>query len=526
MKGWKRAWLSILRRPFKSILLFLIIFMLGNLMASSIYIQLNTEKAQKEIREGLGGKIIFRLKEDQIKTYYEDFGNGLEDNQKLTDFILSLQEDARVKDLYVVPYYTGFHSKQVFEDASHSSVDPKINTSVNLPVKGVNSTQLLDIMNGNIELVEGRMFTQEEIDQGKNVILLEESAVLVNEACESIVEKNEGDFNVYECVRKSKPIHVGDQIQLNRTVLTVNEAYDGFEYYEEAGEIYEIVGIFRHLKEPISSFNVYGGESLSLNSFTYFVYVDGYVPTQNIVDEIEVMGQIYKKFENRKNEHNESYLAPLDYTFDAIEVHVKDPEDVQMVKDELMEKLKKDGLDFLELLASSDAYDTVAGPIHSLSSIANITLFISILVSIVVLSLTVFLFLKERHSEIGIYLALGEKKKRIVSQILLEVCLVGSVAIGLSLLSGNWIGQQISNDILKQEAMKVSSSEMEEIKDVNEQNLTIYGAIDQVDMKMDEISIVMIVGISSLVLVVATGISVMWVFRYQPSDILLKHKNE
>ena len=68
--------------------------------------------------------------------------------------------------------------------------------------------------------------------------------------------------------------------------------------------------------------------------------------------------------------------------------------------------------------------------------------------SVIILSLLVTLFLRERKREVGILLALGEKRGRIVFQFLFEVMLVAFIAVILSLLVGNLISASISENML------------------------------------------------------------------------------
>ncbi|WP_462258421.1 hypothetical protein [Vagococcus teuberi] len=65
----KRALLSIQRRKGKSIILFLVIFILGNLMAGAIAIQQATRGVETDIKTQLGANATVSFNEDRIQEW-------------------------------------------------------------------------------------------------------------------------------------------------------------------------------------------------------------------------------------------------------------------------------------------------------------------------------------------------------------------------------------------------------------------------------------------------------------------------
>jgi putative ABC transport system permease protein len=104
--------------------------------------------------------------------------------------------------------------------------------------------------------------------------------------------------------------------------------------------------------------------------------------------------------------------------------------------------------DYYKVTVSSDAYDSVAGPIKFIGSLSNIILYVAIGATILILSLVVILFLRDRKHELGIYLSLGESKSKVVGQILIEVVSIALIAITLSLLTGNSIAESTSQSMM------------------------------------------------------------------------------
>ncbi|MCL1853376.1 MAG: FtsX-like permease family protein [Peptococcaceae bacterium] len=75
-------------------------------------------------------------------------------------------------------------------------------------------------------------------------------------------------------------------------------------------------------------------------------------------------------------------------------------------------------------------------------------MFVVVGASLIILSLLITLFLRDRKHEIGVYLSLGERKTKVVVQIALEVVVVALIAITLSLFSGNILAGSISEKML------------------------------------------------------------------------------
>ena len=74
--------------------------------------------------------------------------------------------------------------------------------------------------------------------------------------------------------------------------------------------------------------------------------------------------------------------------------------------------------------------------------------------SIVILGLFIMLFLYDRKHEIGVYLALGEKRRNVVIQVLSEVLLLAVISLSLSIFVGNIVTGHVSQRLLEQDIMR------------------------------------------------------------------------
>ena len=64
-----------------------------------------------------------------------------------------------------------------------------------------------------------------------------------------------------------------------------------------------------------------------------------------------------------------------------------------------------------------------------MSKLSKYVLIVAIIATVLITGLVVLLFLRDRKHELGIYLSLGERRGRVVGQILIEVMVVAFIGI-------------------------------------------------------------------------------------------------
>ena len=118
----------------------------------------------------------------------------------------------------------------------------------------------------------------------------------------------------------------------------------------------------------------------------------------------------------------------------------------------LVEKFKEEAKGLLpehyKIVDNGESFAKIIAPMENIRWIANIVLYVAVGATILILSLLITLFLRDRKHEIGIYLSLGEKKIKVIGQILAEVLLIAIISITLSLVSGNLIAKGVSKQML------------------------------------------------------------------------------
>lgn len=114
-----------------------------------------------------------------------------------------------------------------------------------------------------------------------------------------------------------------------------------------------------------------------------------------------------------------------------------------------------DGLDFR---VNDKAYRDQVRPIQQVGAFAGLIVWVIALAGALVLSLLVTLQIRERRTELGVLLAMGEKKWKLVGQHAVEVAAVALPAVALATLIGSLGGQRAADALLSGEDGKPDSA--------------------------------------------------------------------
>lgn len=393
----KRAFLSLVRRKGKSLILLVIIFILSNVMAGSIAIGQASNNVERTIKLQLGANASVELDWEEMQDWTEEQWNSLE--------YITPETADKIGSLSYVKYYD-YSSETYINSSTLTQYDPnmvEVPTMSYFPIKGVQYAPILDIVNGNATLVNGRTFNETEITNADYVALISDKVAELNN------------------------IFVGDVIYLQNTFSIWKEDNTVEEIKRDIA--LEVIGIFTPKVQQSDENN--GGWI----DYTPFNRI--YVPNGVVHAENRWMNEQYAiAYPDSNIKIDQIYITP---TF-----VLNNPEDVESFRTEAKNLLP----DYYKVTVSSDAYDSVAGPIKFIGSLSNIILYVAIGATILILSLVVILFLRDRKHELGIYLSLGESKSKVVGQILIEVVSIALIAITLSLLTGNSIAESTSQSMM------------------------------------------------------------------------------
>lgn len=423
MNFMKRALTSVQRRLGKSAILLILIFILGNIIIGAVAVRQAVANTEKGIRKNLGAVASIQMDSDALQKEFEN--NPEFDPNKME--LLSADLIEKVGKMPAVKYYdyNSYAAVEMNEYKRYTTLDIEEiggNGASYFSMLGVQYAKVLSIVNGDAKLVEGRVFTEEEINDGTSVIM---------------VSKKFAELNNLE---------VGSKMVLKMPVRNYASVEENPQVLAEITKDVEIIGIYEP-KIEASSEQKQGEEATS----------------QFIDEEKENMFYAPNKFIATFNsEYNSEYnrIFPQEQIqslgseiYTPIYV-LNDPLDLEDFKEEVLVMIPE----FYTVIDSGSTYESVAGPVNSIQNIATWMLYIAIIATIVILGLVVTLFLRDRKHEIGIYLALGEKRNKIISQIVIEVISIALIAITLSVFSGTVLAKNVSQSILEDQLISQEES--------------------------------------------------------------------
>lgn len=483
----KRGLLSITRKKMKSIILLAVIFILGNVISGAISIQQATGKTETNIKESLGAATSIELDYEAIDALSNSELEGLELEDIDVDLIKQIGELSYVKYYdYSMSTYLGSESLDSYQSEEMPDDVMIEGPSMDFEIKGINYAPVIDFEEQKGKLVDGRVFTEEEVEDGTSVAIISKR----------LAERND--------------LRVGDTFTLD------NEVYD---YDEQSGEeellasrdlVLEIIGLFepQSIKEDQE-----GKADDGMIDFMDMEYQDTiYVPNEIVASEDQYNMEEYMKA-------NEDFAAMMEeegsYEYYTPLFVLNSPEDGEAFEEEVKPLLSE----YYTVISAADEYDSIAEPVESLSKMSKYVLIAAVIATVLIIGLVVLLFLRDRKHELGIYLSLGERRGRVVGQILIEVMVIACIGITLSLFSGNFLASQVSDTMMQADITTDDYGMM--YYNEFQTDITTDDVLEAYEITLNTNYVLGFYGIGLLTILISTVIPLMYIVRLNPKKILM-----
>ncbi|MDA2440155.1 ABC transporter permease [Bacillus cereus] len=265
-------------------------------------------------------------------------------------------------------------------------------------------------------------------------------------------------------------LKVGDKLQIGEVMdeeLTTKEL--------------EIIGIYESKEEAPS----FGGQSFAL---------------------LEPANQIYVPYSVMNSLENAIYS-------------LKDPKDIDAFKEEA----KKLGLPaYYELDAQDNVYKQMIGPIENIASFSKMIVIMMSIAGATILGLIIMLSIKERRKEMGILLSIGEKKWKLMGQLLVEVLCIAVLAFGLSLATGEKVSQKVGDNLLSSEIAKNEDKPEDPIAKLSGNPAADVDPVDNIDVSISTEDLGKVGGMGLGIAMLGTILPALSILRLNPKQILLK----
>lgn len=478
----QRAIAYIRKQKAKTVLLLVLFFIIANIVLAGLSIQNATEAAKALTRQEIGADVIYATNTSQLNT---DFKSGLIDatvDKTTLEGVPLYSNFTQLLGSEFIQSYDAISSYEVTTDVLTPYTYTTTTTTTTTTSGGGASKVILgtyaasgdlsfrtftrpeptDFSAGNAVLLEGRYATQEEIDAGAYVVIIEQTLASQNQ------------------------IQVGDTLSLTPTV----------EGFNSTPLDYQVIGIYQTTV-------VVDDRTASMVSSSLLAENRMYTP----FNTLSSMGYSDDQLNN--------------IVLDQAVITLDDPLNVDAYMASIEGKLN---LVYGTISANDAVYEELAGPIDTLGQMSSVLVWLVVIAGASILSLITALTINQRKNEIGILLAIGESKAKIVSQFIVEVVAIALMAFTLSTFSGLTIGKMISDTTLAtfltpdatEEVVATSGGGGSKTATVTAEEI---GPVE-VDIQFDAIVLAEFFAAGILISIISVAIPALYVTRFNPKQIL------
>lgn len=473
----KTALLSIRKNIGRSLLLFLLMFLITNLIIAGLSIQSASKESMDQVRTSLGSDVTFSY---SMQNMMKDREKGEALDQSIQDMTTDMAN--QLKDLdYVESYnYTlsvGVSSDDIDPVEMSSDTTESSQSQQNAPRMGNDMPKMLDendfTIVGNTTMAYLSSFENENYVLSSGRLLTEEDAKTTNCVIESTLASD-------------NDLEVGDTITFSSSD-------------EEVDVTLTIIGIYT-------------------------------------VETTEQMGNMMS---NRQNPMNQIYtdlsvaqtLNQDETKISSATYYLDDPDHIDAFI-ELAQSSTDIDFDTYTLDANDQIYQRSISSLESMGQFATLFLIVVIVAGSAILCLILVLTMRSRFYEYGVFLSLGQSKLKIVCQQFLEIFMIAMVAWTLSLGTGkmvsNVIGHMLESTQNNQSQMMMEMPEGETSQDKNQgqkkMNLwdqTMQSPENQeLDVSLTSTTIIYLAGITTGICVISTILPSLYILRLSPREIL------
>ena len=419
MNIWKRSTIYITRKKGRSILLFLILFLMGTFVLTGLSINNSAKQAAEEMRLSFGSGFNVYIKQelnrsdnvDGIPPFTVQQAESVGKMSGITQYNIELINFAQVDDITLVP---GLRADMI--DVQLSDPDYDFGSSLEELRCEVRWTTIFG--NSDIELYEHFRTGAFSLAEGRLIRSGDQNTALISER-----------------VAQMNQLEIGDTITISYTENMLN----GGDLNKVLGgpiEL-EIVGIYAmNAYQPVSEYTA-----------------EADIAENWILADTETLEQLsdfyYEGFDIYPYIEKATYFVEDPAQLDTV---------IQEVKD-------KSGLDeyYFDIVPDDTLYKSSIQPLNTMRKLTGGLIILLLCGSALVLSLIFTMWSRSRKREIGIYLSMGIGKAAIVGQLLVECLVIGVLALGLSCVTANAVSNQVGNAYLS-----AVTSEQEEPQDLSQ----------------------------------------------------------
>jgi len=518
----KRAVASIARRIGKTMMLLILVFVLGSLIAGGISIQRAVISTEENLRQSMPPITAIEFDESQWMEYVNQTGDRYEQPENLTADL--------VRQIGDLPYVSQFNYSisSALASFDFESYTPEIQGDTGsdgmedwpnwFTLLGVSRPEIIYIEQGLFELVAGRTFEESEMGEVLDVI-----PIVLSHPWASTNNLSVGStFTVDHLIGNHFEHHGPEAFHVDN--LAFKETYT-----------FEVIGLFdivdrrtdlsMNVDEDWNEWNAQWGQ---LNR----AFIPSHVAEEINRFSFEIGMELAIEFGR-----DDPWFNPDEAFEDSWEARI---ETLFILEDSLQVDYFRAAVeplipDYYRVADLSNTFANMQSSMETLLWIADVVLIVAITATVLILSLIITLFLRDRRYEMGIYLALGEKKSKVISQIIFEVAATSIIGLTLAVFVGNITSSQISQAMLRNQLASMVEPEARimgfgaSLPSLETSGFFVEMSPDEMmesfDVTLNGQTIGLLYGIGITTVIVSTLVPVVYVTRLNPKKILMEAKS-
>ena len=430
MSNLKRAITSLIRQPAKSSIFLLLVFILGILIAGAISVHHAIMHTNHNLRNRMPAVAMIQYSHaldfdpDEARNVYDETGEWPDPifeplTREVIREIGSLPQVRYFDYFTIISFNIIAYGLDPWEDVGRGAwhIERTENGyGVEVDIGSMGNIDSLEMRADFIELIAGRSFTEEE--------LLMEGAPFPALIASGFAEVNGLSVG---SVFDTRTLHY-DSIELEDGSIEIDLA--GGRSLGTTVFPLEVIGIFDPLPEVIA--------------------YEGYMGVGNLVNQ-RVASQLQHRIYVSNTVVEEMRGCPMDDITDFFYhiILLNDPLDFEEFSYAVANIPGNN--DYWRVMDYSSGFEHISSAMLHLQDIADMILVIAIVATLAIISLLILLFLHDRKHEIGVYLALGSKKKGVIFQIVTEIMILSIIGMTCALLIGNIMARNISQEMVRSE---------------------------------------------------------------------------
>lgn len=481
----KRALLSVKERKAKSFLQLIVFTVICVLIIAGLSIQSAADKSAQLARESLGGTVTLQYNsEKMMKEIRDQMGERPErgsvqqgPGQGFSPFSIS-NEPVKLSDAeqLIKSSYVKAYNFVTSTTGYTDSVEPVEIES--------NSSSFGGFGPEGMELSMGDITVSGQLNSDLATAFMDNTATLVEGRHITEEDKGKAVVLIEQTLADQNELAIGDSIEFG--------AEDNVNVKN-----YEIVGIYQ---SEVST------NDLNIPISAMLPYNTVYVP----FDQVNPI-----KGDDAAD------------TLDSAIFYMKDATNI----DAFIEEANSTSIDFETYMldANNQLYEQMVGPIENVSSFSKNIVYLVTIAGALILGLLIMLSIRERKYEMGVLIAIGERKWKLIGQFLVEVLVIAVLALGISYATGGVIADQLGNKLLENQLTSSQEPQPESfgrfggnIDPFSNSATSQVDVIDEIKVEITPKDFGLLALIGFLIAIIATVLPSLTVLRLKPKAILSK----